>query len=346
MNFFSRNILWAGLFLSFFGSSSVQAQFSLPEVELTSSSPSRTVSLRVGRTLELGRIRLENSSRKSLILEEIILRNYGSVDLDESLSDTRVSIAGQNIQVDVYPSRNDVRIIFPEGFEIWGGRSPLLRIQSTLAYARSNDTLQLGIRRNEDVRIRDKSSGFYVPVTFEEGIRFTNYDLTSGSLYTNRSRAARYYGSRSYSPSALSSSLSSRNLYSSRQNTSSRLQETSRDQFAPGAKDLVFLNRSVSSARDFYVEGLFFPVDESSTNGNIENAFEDFELFIDGYQADNVSGFDTFNGQRGVYFDGDFDFTAGSHNIKLVGEASRSAQNGDRVRFFYNKDSFIGIEYP
>lgn len=340
------NIFRSFLFLfAFFSIFSVSAQYSLPLVELESASPNRTVSLRVGRTLELAKIRFENSGRKNLLLESIVLRNYGSVDLDESLSDTIVTLSGKNIPVEVYPNKKDVRIVFPEGFEIWGGRSPVLRIQSTLAYARSNDTLQLGIRRQEDVRIRDVSSGFYVPVVFEEGIKFTNYDLTSGSLYAPRNSSVRYYGSRSSSPSALSSSLYSRNLYSSRNNTSVRLLETSRDQYAPGARDIVFLNRSVASARDFYVSGIFFPIDGSQSSEDLERAFGTFKLYIDDLYEEQTSRFEWVNGRLGILFDRDFDFMAGSHNIKVVGNVSRLAQNGDRIRFLYSKDSFLNVEY-
>lgn len=333
------------LLVSLFSIFSVSAQYSLPEIQLESASPNRTVSLRVGRTLELAKIRLENSSRKSLFLESIVLRNYGSVDLDESLSNTIVTISGQNIPVEVYPNKKDVRIIFPEGFEIWGGRSPVLRIQSTLAYARSNDTLQLGMRRQDDVRIREVSSGFYVPVIFEEGIKFTKYDLTSGSLYATRNSSARYYGSRSSSPSPLSSSLQARNLYSSRNNTSARLLETSRNQYAPGARDIVFLNRSVASARDFYVSGIFFPIEGSQSSEDLERAFGTFKLYIDGSYEAQTSRFEWVNGRLGILFDRDFDFMAGSHNIKVVGNVSRLAQNGDRIRFLYSKDSFLNIEY-
>lgn len=338
---FGYFILSLGVFLSV----SASAQYSLPEIQLESASPARTVSLRVGRTLELAKIRLENSSRKNLRLESIVLRNYGSVDLEESLSDTIVTISGKNIPVEVYPNKKDVRIIFPEGFEIWGGHSPVLRIQSTLAYARSNDTLQLGIRRQDDVRIRDVSSGFYVPVLFEEGLKFTDYDLTPGALYATRSSMGRYYGSRSYSPSDLSSALYSRNLYSSRNNTSSRLLETSRDQYAPGARDITFLNRSVASARDFYVSGIFFPIDGSQSSEDLERAFDTFKLYIDDSYEDQTSRFTTIDGSLGILFDHDFDFTAGSHNIKVVGNVSRLAQNGDRIRFLYSKDSFLNVEY-
>ena len=115
---FRLRFLWV---LSLLGLiSTVFAQYSLPEVTVESASPSRTVSLRVGRILELAKIRIQNPSRKNLVLESIILRNYGSVDLDESLSNTVVSISGQDIPVEVYPNKKEVRIIFPEGFAIWG----------------------------------------------------------------------------------------------------------------------------------------------------------------------------------------------------------------------------------
>ena len=324
------------LALSFFFVPFAQAQFAFSEVELESASSTSSLFIRVGRVAELAKIRLENNDRRNLVLEEITFRNYGNSDLDKALANFTVTVGGQYVPVETTANRNEIRVFFPEGLFIRGGDSPLLRIQATSAYARRGDTLQLGIRRNEDVLIRDVSSGFYVPVAFEEGIVFTEYELNPGSLYANNTRSARYYGSRAnYTPS---SSLN-------RRTTTSQFGTTSRNQFAPGARDVVFLNRSVSSNRPFDVEGLFFSVDTSQSRGNIEASFEEFQLFVNDRQEDRVGSIETFNGRLGLFFDRDFGFEAGSHNIKVVGRVSREAQSGDRLRLLYSQSSFLEVDF-
>ncbi len=133
---------------------------------------------------------------------------------------------------------------------------------------------------------------------------------------------------------------SARYYYNSRKNNNYVSRKITED-YNPGSKDVVFLNRYFSSKYDFYAEGLFIPVRNNNlSKNNLENSFKNFRLLLNNKEIDSTNNFTTQNGRLGLLFDSSFQ--AGKNdNFKILGRVTHQAQNGDSLDLDYNRINII-----
>ena len=105
----------------------------------------------------------------------------------------------------------------------------------------------------------------------------------------------------------------------------------------------------------YRADGLFFALGRgtfaSDKNNNGQNTdaedlsetFRDFKLYVNNQYVDYVSEFATYRGRTGVWFDTEIILDPNSQ-IMIVGEITRYAENGDKIRFNLRREGIINPE--
>lgn len=317
--------------------------------------------IKIGRNTEIGKFQIRNRSSKKISIESITFRNYGNADLDEAVEDAGIyTTLGDKISTSSKADQKNITFLFDNGinggFVLRGGDSIIFVIKATIAYARTNDTIQLGLRYEEDFVARDASSGFQLPVS--EKLRLKSYQLESGDLSVIRSY---YNSSRRYTSSRLPSWYRSYRQRSSARRSStppftqssSRIAvPISRRSYSPGARDITFLSSSVRSKTGVHAEGVTIEVSSyqvSDKNGNgisneiedLNETFSDFRLFVDGQMIDSTNEFE--NGPV-LVFGNSFDLFPSSR-IQVIGRITNTAQNGDKLKLRLNPKRLHDPQY-
>jgi hypothetical protein len=309
--------------------------------------------IRMGETSEVGRFRLSNRSGKAIVLNRISFRNYGTADLDESFENFMIQNNGVTLTDTALVTRNTVSFTFRD-ILIDRGDSLVLSVAGRLIYAQSGETIELGIRRQEDVDTSMLGLDYFSLECRDcEGIRGKEKTLRAGGIYirsTSPFQSARNFRSsrrttasffnRSYQrPSLRSTSLTSRYYYRPAGNQS----------YSPGSRDIRFFSTFINSKIDAQVEGLFLSLANGSeasdkNNNGVSNelddfsdSFSDFNLFVNNQRVDSTNDFMTENGKAGLLFNSTFDIPANAQ-ILLTGRISSQAVTGDRVKFSLDKN--------
>lgn len=355
-------IFYFALSLLFLPLSAVSAQTILDNagayIEIQAQGSGGTI--RMGQTGELGKFRLSNRSGKNIILNRLKLRNYGSAKFSEAFENLTVQNNGQIITSNVIAGRNDLTFQFDEAL-IGRGDSLVLSVVGRLIYAQSGDTVELGIRRDEDVSASILGLDYFSLECRDcASVRTNVKQLRPGGIYirsTSPYRSARYYGSsrRTYAstyrtptalPTSTSPSSTSRYYY----------RPSGNQTYSPGSKDIRFFNTYINSKVGTHVEGLFLGLGSGSTasdkNGNGQSndsedfsaSFSDFNLYVNLNQVDSTNEFVIRNEKVGLEFDSSFDIPANAQ-ILLTGRISNQAINGDKIKFSLSKNGLIDPVY-
>lgn len=350
------------LFALFIGSTVVAQDISGFEadfIELQTQGSGGTIGM--GETAEIARFRLSNRADKAIALNRIRFRNYGTADLDESFENFQVQTnLGQRLPTQALADRNYVTFTFKEVF-VDRGDSVVLSIVARLIYAQSGETVELGIRREEDVQTSMVGLDYFsLECRACEGQKAPEKRLRAGGIYirstspywsstyrgsARRVSAASYYN-RSYRPSSRNRSATSRFYY----------RPAGRQTYAPGSQDIQFFSTYINSKVDTQVEGLFLEIASGSLatdkNGNnrdneledFSESFSDFSLWVNNRRVDSSDDFVSRNGQPGLLFNSTFEIPANAQ-LMLTGRISNQAVNGDKVRFTLGREGLIDPIY-
>ncbi len=315
--------------------------------------------LRMGEFAEIGRFRITNRGRRTLMVDRIRLRNYGNARLDESFENLGLYTGTEKINDDIQVSRNYITFHVPSTF-IDRGDSLIFTVRGQLIYAKSNRrTVQLGVRRKEDILLKEASSGFFANCQVCEGVRLKTYTLRLGGLNIERSNyrpTYRYYGSRTNSYNPYYGRRTYRSTDSEPRSYNRRISTpVGRQSYSPGSKDIIFFSSQFSSKVPIEAEGIFLEVSSgnvSDKNGNgianeiqdFSETFADFSLFVNGEFVDSTNGFERFNGRTGLRFDSTFIIWPSSQLV-LRGRLTNQAQTGDKVRFKLNSNGILDPVY-
>ena len=169
--------------------------YELPELQVQSLGQASLI--KIGRFTEIGRFQIKNPSRKTLNVRSVRLKNYGKSDLGESLERAGVYVNGEKISTGYVTQGRFIIFHFEEaltgGFQILGDDRVIVSVQAEVVYARRGDSIQLGLRRTEDLEVVEQNSGFQLPVA--ETFKLSKHQLNPGSLHFRRPS---YQGYRRY----------------------------------------------------------------------------------------------------------------------------------------------------
>ncbi len=138
--------------------------------------------LRVAREEEVARFRLRNGSenRKRIALQKITFKNYGKSDLTRSFESPFITMNGQIVSTQFSAEKKYITFIFEDNTIINAGDTKIFSVKAIISYARTGDTLQIGIARQEDLEATEVGTGFQVG--FAAPIYFKTHTLRSGDL--------------------------------------------------------------------------------------------------------------------------------------------------------------------
>lgn len=324
-----------------------------PYVELQTQGSGGTI--RMGETAELAKFRLSNRSEKNIIFHKITFRNYGTANLEESFENLTVQNLNQVISQNSRINQNELTFTFAE-VVISRGESLQISIVGRLIYAPSGKTIELGIRRQEDVEASIIGLDYFSLVCRAcESIRDKEKTLKAGGIYIrNRSPYAshRYYGSANRKTDSTTqkraTQISTPRYFSSR--------TSARQSYAPGSKDIQFFNTFLSSKVNIRLEGLFLEIvtasqaSDKNADGranqieDYSDTFSDFNLYLNAERVGSVDNFTERNGKIGLLFETVFEIPPQS-SLLLTGRITAKAVNGDRVRFSLNRRGLIDPRY-
>jgi hypothetical protein len=140
----------------------------------------------MGRTAPVAQFLVQNRGDKNLALEYLNLKNYGNADLTESFGRWQVLINGQTVQAWIWTERKNIRMVFPEPVIIGRGDSVRIEIAAQLIGARTNRDVQLGLRRSDDIDLREINTGAYGKVITDTPIKFATQKLRPGGINIRR----------------------------------------------------------------------------------------------------------------------------------------------------------------
>jgi hypothetical protein len=121
------------------------------------------------------------------------------------------------------------------------------------------------------------------------------------------------------------------------------------------SRDVSFGRFYTDNRVTYRTDGLFFAVasgsfaSDKNNNGqttdedDLSETFGDFKLYINNQYVDYVPDFMVYHGRLGVWFDTEVVLDPQSQ-IMIVGEISRQAETGDKVRFNLRRDGIIGAK--
>lgn len=209
--------------------------------------------------------------------------------------------------------------------------------------------------------IIDRNSGFRASRFRNSSQRTTRTDPTQGRpitiLGTNNSSSRFSSRNRSSNIRTFNRFQDSRRAQLARRNLSRRGPILRGSQsFSPGAREVVFFSSGIDTRQGAEVDGLFLALGSGSfvadkdgdgrntTIDDIDEAFGDWRLFVNGQNVGSSNDFERRNGQIGVLFNNSFSIPSNSRVI-LVGRVRNSAQTGDRVRFSLGRDGLLDPVY-
>lgn len=350
-----KKLLIAGLLLPF----SVLAQYDVGYIQLQSQGIGGTI--RMGETTELARFRLSNRTGKVIKLNRFKLRNYGTADLEASFQNFQIENNGNVLASEAIVERKDLTFNFFNTL-IDRGDSLVLSVVGRLIYAQSGKTIELGIRRKEDVQASIQGLDYFSLECREcEGLKAHSKTLRAGGIYqhsTSPYQSSRYYGSyhrtiaapyfdRAYNRSKANTNSNTSRFY---------YRPSGRQSYAPGSKDIRFFSTYMSSKIDIQVEGVFLSLasgsaasDKNENNqanelADFSDTFSDFTLWVNNQSVDTTNDFITRNGKVGLLFNATFDIP-GNAQLVLTGRTTNQAVNGDKVKFSLAKDGLIDPVY-
>lgn len=320
----------------------VSAQFDAGYVELQTQGSDGTI--RMGETAEIAKFRLTNRTGKNITLDGLRLRNYGSAKISDSFENLRVENLGYTIGTATFTDRKAVQFRF-ENIVINRGDSLVLSVVGRLIYAKSGQTVKMGIQYQEDVDTSLVGIDYFnLECRDCRGLRAKTKTLRGGGIYVSRPSGHtgyRYYGSRR-TPADIS-----RSYYRA---------PVGRKTYSQGSKGISFFSTYLNSKSPFRVDGLFLNVANgtqvSDKNGNgrtndiedLEETFSDFTLYINGQREDSTDNFAFRNGQLGLFFNNTMDVPAGSQ-ILLTGRITNQGVTGDKIKFSLGKTGLIDPVY-
>jgi len=333
----------------------LQAQTTLggAYVELQAQGSGGTI--RMGETAQLAKYRLSNRSGKNITVNRLKLRNYGTADLSESFENFVITDNNQTISAAFQADRNNVTFTF-DNVVIARGEALQLSVEARLIYAQSGETVELGIRREEDLNTSIIGLDYFSLECREcESVIAQPKTLKAGGIYirsTSPYASYRYYGSSArsvYTPSLRPrvNTISATNRYYYR--------PSGNQTYSPGSKDINFFSTYLNSKVDTQVEGLFLSIASGSQvsdkNGDgktdlkdFSQSFNNFNLFVNNERVDSTDQFESYNGGSGLLFDSSFEIPPNSQ-ILLTGRISNGAVNGDKVKFSLSRSGLIDPTY-
>jgi len=316
--------------------------------------------IRMGETAEVARFRLSNRSGKAITLNSVSFRNYGTADLDDSFEDFNIQNNGMILTSEAMVTRNTVSFSLNDVF-IDRGDSLVLSVVGRLIYAQSGETIELGIRRQEDVQASMVGLDYFnLECRGCEDIRGKEKTLRAGGIYiSSRSAipaARNYRSSRSMTSSYSSRSYQRPTLRSTSDTSRYYYRPAGSQSYSPGSNDISFFSTYINSKVDTQVEGLFLELGSGSnasdknSNGqandleDFSDSFSNFNLYVNLDRVDSADEFVTRNGKVGLEFDSTFEIPANAQ-ILLTGRISNQAVNGDKIRFSLGRDGLIDPVY-
>jgi len=337
---------------------SVLAQYEAGYIELQAQGTGGTI--RMGETAEVARFRLSNRTGKSIILNRFKLRNYGTADLEDSFENFKIENNGSVISSEAIVARKDITFNF-DNVSINRGDSLVLSVVGRLIYAPSGKTIELGIRRQEDVQASLQSLDYFsLECRACEGLKARSKTLKAGGIYlrsTSPYRSSRYYGS--YRRTSAASYFN--RAYGSRTSTNTDTNRfyyrpASSQSYSPGSKDIRFFSTYINSKNAVQVEGVFLNLasgsaasDKNANNqanelADFSDTFSDFTLWVNNQRVDTTNDFTTSNGKIGLLFNSTFDIP-GNAQLLLTGRITNRAVSGDKVKFSLPKEGLIDPVY-
>ena len=148
--------------------------------------------LQMGQRNNVAQFRIQNRGDKSLALEYLELKNYGNADLTESFDTWEMIINSQTIPAWTWSDQRSIAIMLPEPVIIGRGDSIIVQVQAQLILARNNKTVQLGLRRADDIDLREIHTNVYAEVLSEDNTKFTEHQLRPGGIYFRRTPRRTY----------------------------------------------------------------------------------------------------------------------------------------------------------
>lgn len=259
----------------------------------------------------LGRFRVQNKSRQAATLEQVTLKNLGTADIEEALSNVSLSDQFNNrVASAVASDRKSITFQFDQNYKLGGGDTQIFSIWGDITGGRRGETLQFTLDESDDLvsTVNSFSSG-------------TNTRSLGRSSTTSTFRSG---GNVSLSRSIRNTALWNQN-------------------YNPGSRDVVFVSQNIrhkapifiETVRAFVAAGSF----ASDKNGNGQNSeLEDYEdtftelkLYIDGKLADRDPEFTMVNGTNLIEFEANQEIYT-TTQIMVTGRIGSGAQNGDRLR--------------
>jgi len=156
------------------------------------------VHLKVGRYTEIGKFRAKNNSNKKVIIQSIAFRNYGKSNLKKSLESAKLLVNNESVSSGFEAQGSYITFLFNNGltggFILPAGDSKIFTIKATIVYARTGDSIELGLKNIEDFVATEAGTGFQA--TLNSTLRLANYTLNSGNYRLIRNLYRVYRGRR------------------------------------------------------------------------------------------------------------------------------------------------------
>lgn len=191
-----KKLLFAIIILlgSLFGQPFVDAisvsSYQVSQVSVSSVGSDGTIFM--GQKAPLAQFRLQNRGDKHLAFEYVELKNYGNADLTESFADWEILVNGQAVNTWVWTERKKIALMLPEPVIIGRGNTIKIELHAQLVWARKNRNVQLGLRRAEDIDLREINTDAYAEIVTDTNIKFAEQQLRPGGI-TFRRQSRRTY---------------------------------------------------------------------------------------------------------------------------------------------------------
>jgi len=154
--------------------------------------------LKVGRNAEIGKFKVKNNSNKKLIIESLVFRNYGKSNLKKSLESAKLFVNNEPVSSGFEAQGSYITFLFNNGltggFILPAGNSKIFTIKATIVYARTGDSIELGIKNVEDFVATEANTGFQA--NMNTVFRLSNYTLNPGNYWLIRNLYRVYRGIR------------------------------------------------------------------------------------------------------------------------------------------------------
>ncbi|HEY5714629.1 MAG TPA: hypothetical protein VIT68_04745 [Candidatus Gracilibacteria bacterium] len=302
------------------------SSYAVPELDFEILSNGGVIS--VGQSNRIGRFRVKNTSRKTVTLQRLSLRNRGSARL-EDMFDTLELRDNNGWTIARSADINDNYAHFNLNYyTLAGGDSLIISAWGAAKYGKLNRTIQLVLDDKLDL------SGSFGTDRYPVAASSQN---RAGSTTMTRSSQNYILGNNSASVNTRARGLWNRN-------------------YNPGENQITFMAERMTFKAPVYLDRFRAIISPASRvadyNGNgvadredYEEAFENFRLFINGQYIDQSRNIESANGKLYLEFSIGETFSGGNE-FTVVGDVSNQAQSGDRLKITIDKSfSFPEWEY-